>query len=129
MRSEEDKLCQSGIKVILGGGEYSISPLVIRESREWRSKVIKLIAPLPGYAKVTTDKDEDFEKVLTLMLVDMPDQVTDLFFEYAKDLDRKEIEDKATDEELTKAFNEVVKVAFPLARALPEAMAQIFPKG
>ena len=127
-RTEDDKLCQAGIKVILGGKEYDVRPLVIRESREWRAKVIKLIAPLPEYAKVTMDKAADFEKVLTLMLVAMPDQVIELFFEYAKDLDRKEIEDKATDDELRKAFNEVIKIAFPLASALPETMTQIFPK-
>lgn len=127
-RSEEDKLCQAGIKVILGGKEYSIPPLVIRESREWRGKVIKLIAPLPEYANVTIDEAEKFEKVLSLMLVDMPDQVLNLFFEYAKGLNREEIENTATDEELTQAFNEVVKIAFPLARALPEAMTQILPK-
>ena len=127
MRTEEDKICQSGIKVTLGGKEYEVRPLVIRESREWRAKVIKLIAPLPEYAKVTIDTD-DFEKVLTLMLVDMPDKVVELFFEYAKELNKEEIENEATDEELTKAFNEVVKVAFPLARALPETMTQILPK-
>ena len=126
-RSEEEKLAQAGIKVVLGGKEYSIKPLVIRESREWRAKVIKLIAPLPDYIKVTTDKVDDFEKVLTLMMVDMPDQVLDLFFDYAKDLDRKEIEDTATDAEMRDAFTEVVKVAFPLASVLPETMTHILP--
>ena len=128
MRTEEQKLTQAGIKVILGGQEYEIRPLVIRDSREWRAKVIKLIAPLPEYVKVTMDNTEDFEKVLTSMLVTMPDQVLDLFFDYAKDLDREEIENKATDAEMREAFNEVIKIAFPLASALPETMKQIFPK-
>jgi len=127
-RTEEDKLCQSGIKVILGGKEYEVRPLVIWESREWRAKVIKLIAPLPEYVKTEIDKTDDFEKVLSMMLVTMPDQVLDLFFDYAKDLNRDEIENAATDEELRIAFNEVVKIAFPLARALPETMTQILPK-
>ena len=127
-RTEEDRLVQAGIKVILGGQEYEIRPLVIRESREWRAKVIKLIAPLPGYIKTTMDNTDDFEKVLTLMLVTMPDQVVEFFFDYAKDLNREELEGTATDEELTKAFEEVVKVAFPLARALPETMTRILPK-
>ena len=128
MRTEEQKLTQAGIKVILEGQEYEIRPLVIRDSREWRAKVIKLIAPLPEYVKVTMDNTEDFEKVLTSMLVTMPDQVLDLFFDYAKDLDREEIENKATDAEMREAFNEVIKIAFPLASALPETMKQIFPK-
>jgi len=128
VRSEEEKIVQAGIKVNLGGRDYEIRPLVIRESREWRAKVIKLIAPLPNYAKVTIDDTDDFEKVLTLMLVTMPDQVADLFFDYAKDLNREDIESIATDEELTTAFQGVIKVAFPLAKALPETMAHIFQK-
>ncbi len=128
MRTEDQKLTQAGIKVILGGQEYEIRPLVIRESREWRAKVIKLIAPLPEYVKVTMDNTEDFEKVLSLILVTMPDQVVDLFFEYARDLNREEIEGDATDVEMKEAFNEVIKIAFPLASVLPETMMQILPK-
>ena len=127
-RTEEDKIVQAGIKVILGGEEHSIKPLVIRESREWRAKVIKLIAPIPKYVETTTDTLEDFEQVLTAMLVTMPDQVVDLFFDYAKDLDREEIEGKATDKELADAFKEVIAVAFPLAESLPKVITRIFPK-
>ncbi len=124
-RTEEDKILQSGIKVILGGQEYGIRPLVIKESREWRKKVIGLIAPLPQYAKVDTDSPEEFEKALTTLLVAMPDQVIDLFFDYAKDLPREEIEGKATDAEMAKAFEEVIKIAFPLAESLPKAMMRL----
>ena len=126
VRSEEEIIVQAGIKVNLGGRDYGIRPLVIRESREWRAKVIKLIAPIPRFANVTMDKTDDFEEALTLMLVTMPDQVADLFFDYAKELNREEIESVATDDELTKAFEEVIKIAFPLAKAAPETMAHIF---
>lgn len=122
-RTEEQKALQAGIEVILGGDKYSIKPLVIRDSREWRQKVIALIAPLPEIVKVTTDKPKTFEKALTQMLVTMPNQVVDLFFDYAKSLDRDEIEGKATDAEITEAFGEVIKIAFPLAQSLPKAMA------
>ena len=124
-RTEAEKVAQSPILVILGGKEYGIAPLVIRDSRVWRKKVIGLIAPLPGYANVTTDTPEDFEKVLTQVLVTMPDQVIVLFFEYAKDLNREEIEGIATDAEITTAFQEVVKVAFPLAQALPNTIMKL----
>ncbi len=119
-RTEEDKILQSGIKVILGGQEYEIRPLVIRESREWRKKVVEALAGLPSYVNVTTEDAEGFGKALGAMLVDMPNQVIDLFFDYAKELneEREEIEDKATDAEMAKAFEEVIKVAFPLASSL-----------
>ena len=126
-RNEEEIISQAPIKVILGGRKHDIAPLVIRESREWRKKVIELIAPLPALVKTTSDADnpEVFEGVLTQMMVTMPDQVLDLFFEYAKGLDRDMIESIATDTEIAKAFEEVVKVAFPLVESLPKVMSHL----
>ena len=121
-RTEEQKINQSPIVVILGGKEHEIPPLVIRDSREWRRKVIKLIAPLPQLVKTTMDDTQDFENVFNQMMVVMPDEVLDLFFEYAENLNRDEIESIATDAELAKAFEEVVKIAFPLAESLPKVL-------
>lgn len=126
-RTEEQKVAQAPVVVILGGVEYSIAPLVIRDSRVWRQKVIKLIAPLPGLVNITTDDADGFGEALNQLLVIMPDQVVDLFFEYAKGLNREEIEGVATDAELRDAFAEVMKIAFPLAEAVPAAMARMIP--
>jgi len=124
-RTEEQIVARVPIVVIFGDKEYKIAPLVIKDSREWRRKAIQLMAPLPQYANVTMENPEEFARVLTEMLVTMPDQVIDLFFEYAKDLNREEIEGIATDAEMVTAFEEVVKVAFPLAESLPKVMARL----
>jgi len=125
-RTEEQIVAQSGITVILGGKSYEIAPLVIRDSRPWRQKVISLIAPIPQMTKTSTDTPEDFEQALTTLLVTMPDQVIDLFFDYAKDLDREEIESAATDAEMTQAFKEVIAVAFPLAQSAPDVITRLY---
>ena len=125
MRTEEQKVSQANIEVILGGKKYEIAPQVIRDSREWRKKVIALIAPLPSLVNITMDEPEDFERALTQMMVIMPDQVIDIFFEYAKNLDREEIEGVATDTEMADAFLEVVQVAFPLSQSLPKVMSKL----
>ncbi len=124
-RSEDDIVHQTPIVVILGGKEHKIAPLVIRDSREWRKRVIALIAPLPRMVKVDTDDPDGFEAVLNNMMVTMPDQVVDLFFVYAKDLNRDEIEGVATDAEMSAAFEAVVKTAFPLAESLPNVMGRL----
>ncbi len=124
-RTEEDKLTQAPIMVTLGGKEYEVAPLVIRDSREWRKKVITLIAPLPGLSKATTRDMDKFEQALTTLVVTMPDQVIELFFEYAKELNQKEIEDIATDAELAQAFKEVIEVAFPLAQSAPDVLIRL----
>jgi len=125
MRTEEDKIVQSGITVILGGKEYSIAPLVIKESREWRKKVVGLISEMPKYAEVTTDTPDEFGDALNAILVAMPDKVADLFFKYAVNLNREEIEANATDAELAKAFEQVIEIAFPLAQSLTQTMKHL----
>ena len=123
MRTEEDKLCQAPITVILGSKEYEVKPLVIRDSREWRKNVVKAISTLPMSA--TTDNIEQFGNAINQMLGVMPDTIIDLFFGYAKDLDRTEIEAVATDNEIATAFGQVVDIAFPLAKSLVGTMTKL----
>ena len=118
MRSEEQKVAQLPIIVSFGGKEYQVKPLVIKESREWRRKIADMLGQLPLYIKTTSDAPEEFQKALTGMMVDMPDKVIDLVFEYGKDLPRDEIEAVATDVEMAKAFEAIIEVAFPLARSM-----------
>lgn len=124
-RTEEQKLTQAPIIVVLGGEKHEIKPLVIKESRLWRQKVAKVWASLPQKLATTSDKPDDFEAALSALLVTMPDMVVDLFFEYAQDLDRKEIEQVATDSEIAKGFEQVVEIAFPLSRSLVSTMGKL----
>ena len=117
-RTEDQKITQAPIIVTLGGEEHEIRPLVIAESREWRTEVVKLLATLPKYASITTDDPEAFEGGMNALLSSMPDAVIDLFFRYAKDLDRKQLESKANDAEIAEAFSKVVDIAFPLLRSV-----------
>ncbi len=112
-RTEEEKLVQAPLVVILGGKEYEIRPLVIRDSREWRKKVGPWQAALSRYAGIKSDEPEAFETALTELLVDRIDQTVNFFFDYARDLPREEIESVATEGEIVVAFNEVIKFAFP----------------
>lgn len=124
-RTEEEKLVQAPIEVILGGTKYNVPPLVIRDSREWRKHVVALVSTLPKYARVTSDTPDEFEAALNAIMVSMPDKVVDLFFEYAKALDRDKIESVATDAEIAKAFDQVVEIAFPLAQSMTKTMVKI----
>ena len=115
-RSEDQMVSQAGIVVKLGGKEYEIAPLVIRDARKWRQKVVEVLTKLPDLER---DGPDAFNKALKVLLVNMQDTVIDLFFEYAKDLDREEIEGKASEEDIAEAFSRVIEVAFPLAGSLP----------
>jgi len=103
----------AGVTVILGGKEFYIRPLVIRDSREWRYKAASFQAAIAKYASVNSDDPEVFEKALTELLTKRIDETADIFFDYARDLDREAIEGIATDAEIAKALNEVNTLAFP----------------
>lgn len=114
---EEKKTPQAGVKVVLGGQEYQIKPLTIKYSSPWRKKAVELIGSLTQYADIVPDNLEDFtpkdlNQALIQVLVDTPDKMGGLFFEYAKDLNREEIEEVATDYELAEAFGKVLELAF-----------------
>jgi len=121
-RTEEQILSKEGITVVLGGREYDIAPLVIRDSRPWRKKVAGLLSAVPKLINTTADTPDEFVAAMDSILVGMPEEVTDLFFEYAKELDRDDIEGIATDDELAEGFKKMIEVTFPLAESIPAVM-------
>ena len=124
-RTEEQKIVQSSIVVTLGGKEYEVKPLVIRDSRTWRVKLVETLGMLPQYANVTTDTPDKFKSALNALLVVMHDQVVNLVFAYAKDLNREQIEGEATDAEIGEAFVKIMEVAFPLVRSMVGAVGKL----
>ena len=117
-RTEEQIVTQEPLELIFGGASYSVKPLVIRDSRLWRQKVANLIGDVPKYLKPDTDDPDQFKAAMNTMMMSMPDTIIDLVFEYAKDLNREEIEAIATDAEIGEAFSKIMAVAFPLSRNL-----------
>jgi len=103
-RTEEDKLNRAPLKVELGGKEFEIKPLVIKYSGEWRKKALPLISFLINY---TRGSQEDMEDQVAELFTTRTDAILDSFFEYARDLNREEIEGIATDGEIISAFMEV----------------------
>ena len=124
-RTEEQKVSRAPIVVIFGGTEYKVNILPMSGSRAWREEFAKATYDLPKHALASADKPNEFKDAIQALLVSNPDAVIDLFFLYAKDLDRKEIMDIGTDEEMNEAFNQVAKTAFPLAKSLADAMATL----
>ena len=115
-RTEEQKLLQEPVVVLFGEQEYKIKPLTIVHAAAWRKRFIKLMGELTVLVQVTSD-DAGYMPALSKVLLDKPDELTDLFFEYVKDLNRSEIESKASSLQLLKAIEEVVKFESPFLGA------------
>ncbi|MDV2988574.1 MAG: hypothetical protein P3T54_00210 [Dehalogenimonas sp.] len=119
VRTEEEKIIQAPLSVVLGGEEYEIKPLVIRDSRRWRKLVAEKLAELTKLAELDTKDGTAFVNAMTAML---GDEAIDLFFAYAQELNREEIEAVANDAEIALAFKQVYEIAFPLKASLTGAM-------
>lgn len=126
-RTEEQKIFHEPIKVVFGGKEFEIEPLVIKESRVWRAKVWEVMVELPKTTKVSSTEPDKFEAALNSMLISTPNTVIDLFFAYAKNLNREEIEGIATETEMAIAWQKVAELAFPLLPGLVKTIAMAAP--
>ncbi len=125
-RTEADVVSQAPLMVKLGGVEYGIKPLVIKEARAWRAKCVEILTSLPDHVRANSNEPDEFNAALRGLLVSMQDITLDLFFQYAKDLPRETIEASATEGEVAEAFSRVIEVAFPLAGSLPEIRERLF---
>ena len=108
MRTEEEKVLQSPVKVILGGKEYEIKPLPLKYALPWCRAVIKTtITGILSKAKISTDTPDQFDEAMNDVLVDRPEKLIDLFFDYARDLNKDEIMETASTNEVIDAFEAV----------------------
>ena len=128
-RTEDQKLSQEPLGVILGGKPYKVKLLNIKESREWRKQAADLLGAnirmsksaigiVPGQTTLTVEQIETIAAGQKSLLAVNPDSLLDLFFSYAKELNRDEIESTANEVELSEAFDQVLSVAFPLGKSL-----------
>lgn len=123
-RTEEQKLGQESISVVLGGKSYDIRPLAIRRSGEWRRKSMPLIGFLMSYSRLAKgegpETSEAMEQATIELFTTKTDAILESFFEYGHDLPRDEIEESATDGEIIVAFLEVFNVfVAPLSVTAP----------
>lgn len=112
-RTEEQKVAQAPVMVTFGGQQYELKPLVLKKAQPWRRKFIEAINETSGLSKILSDNPEDFEKAMLKVLLDKPEQMVELFFDYADNLNREEIENSASSKEILVALEEVVAFESP----------------
>ena len=128
------------LTVTLGGRDYEISRLPYRQSREWRERFAEPIEKIVGGLQFTGDllgKGIDSGQALgdtigTLgrvllgdlgkTLIGSVDLCAEMLFSYAPTLDREAIESNAYDDEILRAFVEVLKLAYPFSEILASVL-------
>lgn len=122
------------VTITLGGKEYQVAELKSRENAAWRKKLDEYFHDLTAVLSEWPQMEVSVELVGRLVnlarekLLGSADLIVDLVCSYSPQLteDKEQILSEAYDSELTAAFVEVLKLAFPfgplvanLAKLLP----------
>lgn len=109
--------------ITLGGVEYTISELPARKNAGWRKAFEAQLGPLLSIVEqagqgIEIQRSEDLLRIanqIGRVLVQSPDILIDLLFDYAPNLDaeRELILDTAYDSQLIGAFTAVLGLAYP----------------
>lgn len=113
--------------VTLGGQEYRVSQLNMKDNRLWRDTLAQpitdLLALLEGNRELEIGSVGDLAQVIGIgkqLLLGSMDILLDALFAYSPELraDRDRIEAEAYDDEAIAALAEVVRLAYPLGVAI-----------
>ncbi len=124
-RSDGEVLNMTPIKVTFGKKEYEIAPLTIGKATRWRQKLIEEVGEIGRTFKQDVEgSQERFLHGLAFTFLKFPEKILGLVRAYAPDLPwDKEILDEekgATEEQLARAFGQVVLIAFPFTSELAQ---------
>jgi len=117
-RTETDKILQSPVTVKLGGQDYEIKPLPIKYSAPWVGKIVNLLGEASVLGKITPETPDLWKEAFTTLIATGPAQIIELFWEYARDLDKTQLEEVATSAEIMAAFEEVLTFELPLFKGM-----------
>jgi len=107
----------------IGGQPIKVKLLHMAEAAAWREEFSKAFGGIALMGEVTSENPTEYNSAIHTILVTMPGKVIDLFFLYAKDLKREEVEKVAYDYEIAEAFKVISKVSFtPLAGSLVQTI-------
>jgi len=140
-RSEEQKISQEPISAKVGGKDYSIPLLKIKQSREWKKKWWDAINGSDGYrdsmlkidtirkGSASTEEVVDaLSKGFHMLLIDQSNAVIDLVADYVEQakcgLTRDIIEEEGTEADIAILWEQINEVAFPLVTSLATAMTR-----
>ncbi len=126
-RTEAQIVAMSPITVRLGESDYEIKPLRITAAQKWREKLIQEVGAISGVLKQDASTSPAFINGLAFVFLQFPEKMLDLLFAYAPYLPQEAIRDEekgATEEQVSRAFGQIVQIAFPFVGEL-RAITQI----
>ena len=112
-RTEMQKIIMEPIEVNLGDKTYPIKPLPIKQAIPWLKKVVDLLIGSISLSQIKANDTETMQSAMQKIMIDNPGLIVDLVFDYAKNLNREEIENTASSAQLMKAFEQCLEFEKP----------------
>lgn len=123
-RADGDILNMQPIVVRFGETDYKIEPLRIRKATAWREELMREVGDIARTFKTDVEgSQERFMHGLAFTFLKFPEKILRLVRSYAPNLPWEEILDEekgATEEQLARAFGQVVLIAFPFTSELAQ---------
>lgn len=101
-----------------GTNDYEIKPLVIGKARAWRALLVDSVKEISGELSPEVTDNRAFTHGLAFTFLRFPEKLLEMVKAYAPDLPWEAIENEATEEQVSRVFGQIVKVAFPFATEL-----------
>lgn len=123
-RTEEQKVLKAPIVMLFGEKKYEVKPLTLTPARLWREKLNEAMAPIADSFQQSSGL---VSRGLAQALLQFPEKMLELICAYSPELDRKTIEENATEEQLVTAWSDLMVVAYPFLAPLVMVMRNIQP--
>jgi hypothetical protein len=122
-RTDAEIRARTPLSVRFGDQDYQIQLLRVHAQREWRKRLVTELGVILGNFSLSADQvgANVFHGGLISALVQCPEKLADLLFEYAPDLPKDQILESATEEQVIFAFSAVMEVALPFLAVLKTA--------
>lgn len=112
-RPDEEAVLGAPLKVQLGGEIYSIKPLPYAKSRAWRKAWFDWVRRSTEFDANRKSGGDEWLAANMDGAGKLGDDRVDLFFGYARQLNRKQIESVASYAELKAGFNKILAIERP----------------
>lgn len=127
-RSDADIVDRKPLKLKFGEVEYEVPILNIGKSRTWREGLVKAYGEILTKIGQPAAGQNSMDGLLGYLLT-FPETTINYVFDYAGDkLPKEAILDEATDEQVARAFSQIMRVAFPFFSHLA-MVQQLFQAG
>ncbi len=117
-RTEDQIIAKDPLKLRFGTRDHDVPILGFRKAKEWRANAVDRVREIVNVHRTECDNNDVFTHGLAFFFLQFPDKMLDLICLYGPALDRNVIEDEGTDEQVARAFGQVVAIAFPFTKEL-----------